>query len=54
MSILDLEAKIAEIQARLDEISIENHAEVEELQQQLRLYKTRAYEILTVWDHVTL
>ena len=54
MSILDLEAKIAEIQARLDEISIENHAEVEELQQQLRLYKTRAYENLTAWDHVTL
>lgn len=54
MSILDIETKIAEIEARLDEISIENHAEVEELQQQLRLYKTRAYEHLSAWDHVTL
>ena len=44
MSILDIETKIAEIEARLDEISIENNAEVEELQQQLSLYKTRASE----------
>lgn len=54
MSILDIETKISEIEARLDEISVENHAEIEELQQQLRLYKTRAYENLTAWDHVTL
>ena len=38
MSILDLEAKIAEIKLVLMRF-VENHAEVEELQQQLRLIK---------------
>lgn len=54
MSILDFEKKVAEIESRLSEISTDNQAEVEELQQQLHLYKNRAYSNLTAWDHVML
>ena len=54
MSILDLEMKIAEIETKLNEISSDNHQEIEQLQQQLHRYKSRAYQHLTAWDHVTL
>ena len=54
MSILDFEKKVAEIESRLSEISTDNQAEVKELQQQLHLYKNRAYNNLTAWDHVVL
>lgn len=54
MSILDFEKKVADIETRLSEISPDNQDEVEELKQQLQLYKSRAYENLTAWDHVML
>ncbi len=54
MSILDFEKKVADIEAKLSEISSDNQAEIDELKQQLHLYKSRAYENLTAWDHVML
>ena len=54
MSILDLEVKISEIEMKLNEISLDDQEEIEELQQQLNRYKKRAYQHLTAWDHVTL
>lgn len=54
MSILDFEKKVADIESKLSEISSDNQAEIDELKQQLHLYKSRAYENLTAWDHVML